>query len=430
MKRIDIHRFDRKLKRIKFLIEKSALREEDKQLLLEFEKACVIEGLGLPRREKHLRHLLDLSTKFLSVPLAKASRKDLQNAIALVEQQTGYSPYTKRDVKISTRKFFKWLAYKEDYFTKDGFPDIVAWIRPSVKRKDLCRIRASDLLTPQELDKLLNAASNPRDRAIIALTYELGGRIGEIGNLRTGDVERDQYSFSIDLDGKTGRRHVRVVLYASHLATWLNLHPAKDDPAAPLWPCLYKQGKLRPIYYPRLAAIIRGAAKRAGIKKRVFPHLFRYSRATHLLASGHLNEAQAKVYFGWVPDSKMLSTYAHLVTRDANDAILRMYGIQKESKDTETRATVCGMCSSPNPQNGKFCYRCGYALSMNAPEQTKVRIENAENVIHRLLKRPDVQEILKKMHSDADNHGNCGPPPRVPLPREPTSGYERQGRKN
>jgi integrase/recombinase XerD len=422
MNRIDIHRYEKRLHITKRMVESSALSNEDKKLILEFDKLCVVEGLGLPRREKHLRHLLDLATRFLSVPLAKATKKDLQDAVALIEQQSNYSPYTKRDVKISTRKFFKWLVYRDDYLNKDGLPDLVAWIKPAVKRKDVCRIRASDLLTPQEVERLLRAAPHPRDRAFIALSYEVGGRIGEIGSLRAGDVERDQYSFSVDLDGKTGKRHVRVVLYASHLATWLNLHPERDDPAAPLWPRLYKERPLMPLYYPRLLAIVHRTAKRAGIRKRVFPHLFRYSRATHLLASGHLNEAQAKVYFGWVPDSKMLSTYAHLVTRDANDAILRMYGIQKERTSTDARPMLCGMCSSPNPRDGKFCFRCGYALSMSAPDQTKLRIEHAESIIHRLLKRSDVQEILRKMQSDADDDHADELPPTDPPAAEPTRG--------
>ena len=53
--------------------------------------------------------------------------------------------------------------------------------------------------------------------------------------------------------------------------------------------------------------IIKRACAGAGLSaKRIYPHLFRHTRATHLLLTGQMNETQAKVYFGWSPDSKMI----------------------------------------------------------------------------------------------------------------------------
>ena len=42
--------------------------------------------------------------------------------------------------------------------------------------------------------------------------YELGARIGELGNLKVGDVSQDQYGFVMDLSGKTGHRTPRIIL--------------------------------------------------------------------------------------------------------------------------------------------------------------------------------------------------------------------------
>ncbi len=65
-------------------------------------------------------------------------------------------------------------------------------------------------------------------------------------------------------------------------------------------------------------------AEKAGIKKRIHPHLFRHSRSTHL--AKHLTEAQMKQYLGWVQGSDMAAIYVHLSGRDVDDALLRCTG--------------------------------------------------------------------------------------------------------
>jgi len=76
------------------------------------------------------------------------------------------------------------------------------------------------------------------------------------------------------------------------------------------------------------------AAKRAGIPKRVYNHLFRHSRATNLLASG-MTEAQVKTLLGWKAGSPMLGQYAHLVSKDAYRGLLKSMGLVAEKEDME-----------------------------------------------------------------------------------------------
>jgi integrase len=56
--------------------------------------------------------------------------------------------------------------------------------------------------------------------------------------------------------------------------------------------------------------------------RRVYPHLLRHSRATHL--AKFLTESQLKAYFGWTQDSKMTRIYIHLSGKDVDEAILRI----------------------------------------------------------------------------------------------------------
>jgi integrase len=61
------------------------------------------------------------------------------------------------------------------------------------------------------------------------------------------------------------------------------------------------------------------------VNKNIYPHLFRHTRATHLVDK--LTEAQMKIYFGWSGRSEVPSVYVHLSGRDVEEAILRMYDI-------------------------------------------------------------------------------------------------------
>ena len=275
----DIHEYAERIETAKRFINRSEMHEENKKLLLEFERACLVEGLSAGRRAKLLRHMKDVAMEFLPRPFTKVTKSDLQEAIARLESRQGYSVYTKRDVKVAIRKFFKWLVFQEDALSRDDWPDLVSWIKPAVKKKDAACIRASDLLSPEDVEQMIRLSKNPRNRAFIALLYELGARVGELGCLRVGDISSDEYSFLVDLDGKTGKRTVRVVLYAGHLVSWLNVHPAREDPASPLWPSLRPKRYLQPLPYRDLSAWIRSAAQDAGLKKRIYPHLFRHSRA-------------------------------------------------------------------------------------------------------------------------------------------------------
>ncbi len=70
-------------------------------------------------------------------------------------------------------------------------------------------------------------------------------------------------------------------------------------------------------------------AKRAGIKKRIYPHLFRHTRATRLLAK--VPESIGAKYMGWVNGSKMVGVYVHLAGIEAERRASR----KVETEDVE-----------------------------------------------------------------------------------------------
>ena len=64
-----------------------------------------------------------------------------------------------------------------------------------------------DILTEHETSAMIDAAENLRDRAIIAMLYEGGIRVGEIGSLKVRDIDFDRYGAIAVVRGKTGMRN-------------------------------------------------------------------------------------------------------------------------------------------------------------------------------------------------------------------------------
>jgi integrase len=391
-----IHNYNRKLEVQLNSVEKSCILEDNKKLILDFEKALqLLENLSVPRRLKLICTMFIIARDYFKKPLTEVTKDDIKDCIREVENRD-ISPWTKQGYKVTIKKFFKWLEYRDEEAEKDIYPDNVKWIKIHIKSKDKPRMQTSAILTEAETEQLIAVAQLPRDRAFISLLYELGARIGEVGNLTIKDFTKDEYGYIIDLSGKTGHRTPRIVISDPYITEWLNQHPLKNDPNAPAWIYTIK-GETKKLNYNALRSLVIRLKTKAGITKRVYPHLFRHSRVTHLLAKGLINEAQAKIYFGWTPDSKMLADYSHLVSQDANKAILAIYGINaKEEKHVERH---CPRCHKVNPSDAKFCYYCSSILNETVAFEEQKEKSQIDNILNKLLKDPEVQAKLSKIIS-------------------------------
>jgi len=390
----DFHDYGSKYKAAVKHIEDSNLSNKNKELILKFDEACMLEGLSKPRRLKLIGSLKLLARDFLKKDFDKATIDDLKKVVIKIENKDDYSVWTKQSYRAIMKKFYKWVKYGDEYKTKRDYPKIVNWINTNIKNKDKPRVQASDIITEEEITKLLNAAEHPRDKAFISLLYELGARIGEIGVLAIKDVTKDKYSYIIDLHGKTGHRTPRVVISDPYLTSWINNHPLKNNPDAPLWIQVGDREHKR-IGYGCVRKLLERLKTKAGIKKRIYNHLFRHSRVTHLLGNKQINEAQAKVYFGWVPSSKMLSEYSHLISSDVNDAILDLHGIKKDEKaESKLKPKQCPTCKSINSHDALFCQRCSNVLDVKTAIELDEKRKKRDMMMKKLLDNPDVLSVM------------------------------------
>jgi len=298
----------------------NVLSDRNKELILEFVDNCFICGLGEHRVLKYISTLKCIAFA-IEKDLDKVTMPELKRYVSTLER-SDKSEWTKHDYKITIRKFYRWYYNEEN-------PELTKWIKTTVKRK---RQKApEDILTEAEIQTLIDNATNNRDKALIALLWDIGARIGEIGALKIKDLIFDEIGLTVHVNGKTGFRRVRAVWSIEYLNLWLNEHPERDNSNAPLW---FKFGteELETLRYDAIRRRLIKISEKACIKKKIHPHLFRHSRATFM--ANYLTEAQMNQYFGWIQGSDMPFIYVHLSGRDIDDAVLKANGVHETKRQS------------------------------------------------------------------------------------------------
>jgi integrase/recombinase XerD len=147
-----------------------------------------------------------------------------------------------------------------------------------------------EILTAKEVEQLLEqpdpkTSLGVRDRAMLEMLYATGMRVSELVRLATGQVNRD--GGYVLVMGKGSKE--RMVPLGAEAIKWLNLYlntvrgkmsKGKDSPS--LFINRSGEGMSRQMFWRN----IKFYAKKAGLKKRISPHLLRHSFATHLLEGG------------------------------------------------------------------------------------------------------------------------------------------------
>lgn len=304
----------------------ASISDTNKKLILDFIDNCFTERLGQHRILKYISVLKIIALK-LQLDFDKVEKKDLFIFISELER-SDKSQWLKHDYKVALKKFYKWFCREEN-------PELTRWIKTTVKKKD--QKLPEDMLTELEILTLIEYAENERDKAMIALLWDIGARIGEIGTLHIKHISFDEYGAIVNVSGKTGYRRVRAVWSIEYLKDWLQVHPEGYNPDAPLWVThKSKENSLEPLQYGAIRMNLQRIAKRAKINKKIHPHLFRHSRCTYM--ANYLTEAQMNIYFGWAQGSDMPGVYVHLSGRDVDDAVLKANGAsEKEALTTNIR---------------------------------------------------------------------------------------------
>lgn len=192
--------------------------------------------------------------------------------------------------------------------------------------------RSLDLITETELSRLLdspksNSLKDLRDKAILELLFSTGLRVSELCSLKRDiDLSADEMSIL----GK-GRK-VRVVFLSDYAKKILKEYLSKrDDLDDALFIQLSKNGKVDKekkdglaLTRRSIARIVRHHAIKAGISKKVTPHVIRHCFATDLLSNGaDLRSVQALLGHANIGTTQI---YTHVTDRHLREVHKKFHG--------------------------------------------------------------------------------------------------------
>ena len=171
-------------------------------------------------------------------------------------------------------------------------------------------VRLPVILSEEEVARLIESATTSYHRVILMTLYGTGLRREELCRLKVTDVDSQRMVIHVR-QGKGNRD--RDVTLSPRLLEVLRTYWQWRKPKTYLFPSHYSCRREQPISSHTVWYAVHEAARRAGIKKKVSPHLLRHAWATHLLERG-TDLKTIQVLLGHV-DLESTTIYLHLSQR-------------------------------------------------------------------------------------------------------------------
>ncbi len=278
------------------------------------------------------------------------------------------------------------------------------------KNKEADELPIDEILTLDEILKLLKACTTKREQTLICILTDYGLRNSELRSLKIKSI-----GFDVKLGAyvilpkkakglKTGMRKIHSLVIdvtTAYIKEYLNTHPNREKPDAYLFQSISnKNRRTRNEYTPMTSygiwRIVERIVKNSRIKKEIHPHTLRHVSATYCALKG-MNESMLRERFGWAKGSTMPSRYVHLAQKDTRDFIMKLKGIVEEKDDIEKlQPVICPNCEYENVPTNIVCGRCGMKLNIKA-EDIGVDATTTGIATQEMLKDPQFREFYNEM---------------------------------
>jgi site-specific recombinase XerD len=182
--------------------------------------------------------------------------------------------------KVSTIHAFYRHLHREGVLPRD----LLDGVRPPRRER-----RLPSLLAEEQAATVVEMPDDDRpmalrDRAILELLYGAGVRVSELAGLNVRDVDADNWSIRVTAKGNKER----IALYGRPAAEAMERYQSHGRPALlrKATDALFLNNRGGRLSVRAIELLVQRYAELAGVNRRVYPHLFRHSFATHLLDGG------------------------------------------------------------------------------------------------------------------------------------------------
>jgi site-specific recombinase XerD len=360
------------------------INEKNKEALRKFINFLQANSAKQKTLDRHAYSYEKLLEKLPSnKPILSLSKEELIELVARINKMTNINNITRAKVLVTLKMMYKHFLGEDLWY-----PPQVAWIK--TKEKPISKLTHDDLLTKEEVCRMINQAVSLRDKALIALMGDAPLRTHELLKLRRKNLNLSTNPpiLIIPEDTKTGTRQIPLIDSVPAMIAYTNANKDMRGDDFLFTDSVY--GKGLPMTSNALRMLLKRLATKAGIKKRVIPYTFRHTKITEY--SNSLSNAQLEVVAGWMHGTNMHMTYEHLSNSDVTEAILKSKGIIHKTEIQKPNVRNCPRCELSNDINSAYCTRCGSPLDIVTAMKTPVHEGNMKEAIAEALKDPKVIE--------------------------------------
>ncbi len=245
------------------------------------------------------------------------SKSDLSDFVSTISKE-GISARSQSRIISGIKAFYKYLIM-EDYITADPTQLLES---PKIGMK------LPDTLSIEEIDKLiaaidLSTEQGERNRAMLEILYSCGLRVTELITLKLSNVSFVEGFIKVigkgDKErlapiGKTALKYLNI--YISEVRNHQNIQKGYED-------IIFLNRRGKQLTRVMIFTIIKQLAEKIGLKKKISPHTFRHSFATHLIQGGaDLRAVQEMLGHESITTTEI---YTHLDKEYLREAIIQFH---------------------------------------------------------------------------------------------------------
>jgi len=261
-----------------------------------------------------------------------------------------------------------------------------------------------DILTPEEINLLIDTPIKLSDRSLIELLISSGARRSEIANLKYSSIKIDGGIVWLNVKGKTGERKIPIVSNINNASAipldnffqFYRSHKYTKEPQKPFFYSESNKNRYQGNFMTpqSITYKVEQIGNKSGIKRKITPHLLRHTSASY--DGYHLTDGLLCKKYGWKKGSKQLERYSHLEEKQFGEHLLNNAGLTQKQIEKDS---ICPNCKNTVHINEKYCPYCKHILDR---ELLNKKIEKQQNKIENLEKLKIKIETLETTIENKD----------------------------